>query len=86
MLPDCLSKVMQVRPVSFKLIGQTGEKRSVGFIAQDWHAVQPEVISFTETETIPDLMGIAYNCTIPVLLGAIQELTARVAALEARLP
>lgn len=73
LLPNCLEKVMQIRPVSYKLKKQENNDRTIGFIAQDWNAVQPEVISYTETTEIEDLMGLSYTSTIPVLLGAIKE-------------
>lgn len=95
---DCLNKVLQIRAVTYTMKDQDDGVRLIGFIAQDWLKVQPEVVSFTETESIPDMMGMSYTATIPVLLGAIQELHAnvqqhqatiqdllmRVAALEAR--
>jgi hypothetical protein len=50
----------------------------VGFIAQDWEHTFPNVVSKDEEGTL----SMKYTETIPVLLKAIQELTAKVEALE----
>jgi len=82
LLDDCLSKVLQIRPVSYVMKARENGVRSVGFIAQDWQKVQPEVVSYTSTDSIPDLLGLSYTSTIPVLLGAVQELHTKVTTLE----
>jgi hypothetical protein len=50
----------------------------VGFIAQDWEHTFPNVVAESEDGTL----AMKYTETIPVLLKAIQELTAKVEALE----
>ena len=73
-------------------------KTKIGFIAQDWESTSfSEVVdedpgfvieddgtvgSAAESENTTILKGIAYTETIPILLKAIQELSAKVTALE----
>jgi hypothetical protein len=68
----------QLRPVSFEYVPEMGQPgRRQGLIAQE---VQPLVPS--AVESMGDLLGIDYGQLIPVLLTAIQQLAARVEALE----
>ena len=80
-LENNLEKLSNIRPVSYHYNhdDDSREKR-IGFIAQDWMGVQSEVVSTVDSYEY----GIKYTETIPVLCGAIQELVARVAALENR--
>jgi len=80
-LDNNLEKISNIRPVSYhlKLDADSREKR-IGFIAQDWLSVQPEVVSAEE----PDNYSLKYTETIPILCGAIQELLAQVNELKER--
>ena len=85
-LSNCLTKLKQIRAVTYNYQSDdTAQGPRVGFIAQDWEAVQPEVVSVTEFMGYTDLKGLSYSETIPVLCGAIQELNAKVEALTTRL-
>ena len=85
-LSNCLTKLKQIRAVTYNYQSDdTTQGSRVGFIAQDWEAVQPEVVSVTESMGYTDLKGLSYSETIPVLCGAIQELNAKVEALTTRL-
>ena len=65
-----------------KLGGNFTDK--IGFIAQEVEQILPEaVIAPNRPE---ELYGLDYNVLIPCLVRAIQELTEKVTALEARLP
>ena len=80
-LENNLEKLSNIRPVSYHYNNDNDSRQKrIGFIAQDWVGVQPEVVSTSD----PDEYGLRYTETIPVLCGAIQELVARVAALENR--
>lgn len=80
-----LSKVMQLRPVTFFWKNHPIEHRTprIGFIAQELREVLPEVVIThewkEETETTPaewkevDRLGVRYSEIIPVLTKAIQE-------------
>jgi len=82
-----LDAVLALRPVSFAY-DQT--KRAVGFptgrryglLAQDVEPYAPLVVADDGSED--HWLGIEYGMLVPVLIRALQELAARVAALEAR--
>jgi|TARA_R110002096_G_scaffold19681_3_gene65656 hypothetical protein len=63
---------------NWKADTDTPPKRNIGFIAQDWETDFPEVVTKKEGETL----GMQYTETIPILLKYIQELEARITALE----
>ena len=81
---DGLSKVMQLKPAAFDMIG--GTKGLKGFIAQDVEPVMPETITNIPTPEIPEgRLGISMSGVIPYLVSAIQEQQATIEALTARL-
>jgi hypothetical protein len=81
-LTNNLDKIMKVRAVSFKYNYQgTDATNNLGFIAQDWLKVQPEVVTIspnTNPDDTTEYYGLAYSSTIPVLTGAVQELNLKV--------
>jgi hypothetical protein len=93
-LPD----LMNMRCVKYNRFGDDGADRTkIGFIAQDWETNFPEIIdemsglviesdgtlSMAESSDSTTIAkGLSYTETIPVLLKAIQELEARIRALE----
>lgn len=77
-LPDALEKVNLLRPVEFDMIA-TKEHKS-GFIAQEVEGVFPHMIMEDE-----GILKIKRDEWIPVLVKAIQELTAEVNLLKAQL-
>lgn len=80
-LTDCLTTVNQVRAVKYNFISENDtDEKHIGFIAQDFQNILPEVISNAPQDTNIDftVLGIAYTETIPLLLGAIKELDAKV--------
>ena len=97
-LENVLPDLQNVRCVKYNLKGQTETK--IGFIAQDWQDKFPEIVnesseqviesdgslSFnTKSESTTKVKAMSYTETIPVLLKAIQELSAKNDALEARI-
>jgi hypothetical protein len=96
-VPAGLDFIQRVRPVSFKwamrnlyntpgFVGKQGIPE-YGFIAQELQAVQddtgitvPNLIS----DDNPDRLEVAPSTLIPILIKAVQELTARVQELEAK--
>ena len=97
-LENVLPDIVNIRCVKYNLKGQTATK--IGFIAQDWETNFSEVVdensrqviesdgslSFdTESESTAAVKALSYTETIPVLLKAIQELSAKNDALEARI-
>ena len=92
-IPNVLDKVKNYRCARFNFIGDDAsdiQNIKFGFIAQDWVSDFPEVLS-TSTQDADDptdtteYYGMQYTETIPVLLKAIQELSAKNDALEARI-
>ena len=75
-----LAEVLAMRPVTFTYKAEP-ERHDVGFIAEEMVSVIPEVVAKT-TEGEPD--AISYDRLTSVLCKAIQELNAKVEALEAR--
>jgi hypothetical protein len=87
-----LEAVMQMQPRRYKF--NEGGDESIGFIAQELKEVVPEAVTGEETpyseddtpqERAKKTMGVSKDTLIPVLVKAIQELTAKVASLEAQL-
>lgn len=81
-LCDSLTKVNALHPVQFNWKSQD-PSHQFGFIAQEVREVIPDIVSTPKTEE--DMLGVNYLSMIPFLTKAIQELSAKVAALEAKL-
>jgi hypothetical protein len=63
------------------------EERNYGFMAHELQEVVPYVVTGTKDgmfEGEPQMQGLDYSKLVPVLVKAIQELTAKVEALEAK--
>jgi hypothetical protein len=81
-----LELVKSLRPVTFEWDTRDGAKKGVkdlGFIAQELQSVDNEHLGLVYDEN-PDKLEATYGRLIPVLVKAIQELTAKVEALEAK--
>ena len=76
-LENVLDKIKDYRCVEYNL-KESPEDKKIGFIAQDWVDDFPAIVDKDEK----DMLGMKYTETIPVLLKAIQELTARIKELE----
>jgi hypothetical protein len=85
-----LDEIMELSPKSYHLKSknnldgndQTTLRKRYGFIAQEIQPVLPDAITGEETET--DYLGLDYNGVLAVAVKAIQELSAKVSALEAQ--
>ena len=88
-ITNALDKVLQLRAATYTWKADESAKPQVGLIAQDLLKVLPEVVVVPESETDKDgnkqYMGVNYDNVIPLLVAAIQELNAKVTALEAKL-
>lgn len=81
-----LEVVKSLRPVTFEWDTRDGVKKGVkdlGFIAQELQSVDNEYLGLVYDEN-PEKLEATYGRLIPVLVKAIQELTAKVEALEAK--
>jgi hypothetical protein len=68
---------IQVRSFDWKA---DGSHQKYGMVAQELQAVAPEAVPGDADSE--DMVGVDYSKLVPVLVKAIQELTARVAELE----
>ena len=79
-IENAATKVASLRAVTGVLKSDEDKTRKAFLMAQDVLAVLPEAVDTTN----PDQLGLAYTEVIPLLVAAIQELTSRVQALEAK--
>ena len=75
-ITDALSKVREIRGVTFKRMGQ--RDRNAGVIAQEVETVLPEVVK-TDTD---GFKSVCYGNMIGLLVEAVKELSARLEELE----
>ena len=84
-LADALDVVAALKPVTFRYKEEYSKDQSIqpGFIAQELQeALVDQVYLDGIVQAGPEHLNVAYQSLIPVLVKAIQELTARVAQLE----
>lgn len=83
---DATTRLKQLNPVRFNFISNT-DTTVDGFLAHEVQSVVPEAISGTHNEVDdegnPVYQGIDQSKLVPLLVKTIQELEARIAALEA---
>lgn len=84
-MTGAVDRVKQLKPSRFNFIGNTNTVD--GFLAHEAQAVVPESVTGTKDEVDTDgnavYQGIDQGKLVPLLVGAIKELTARIEALEA---
>lgn len=79
-IENAVAKVSTLRAVTGNFIADEEKKSRAFLIAQDVQAVLPEAVDASD----PDKLGVQYTDTIPLLVAAIKELTARLESLEAK--
>ena len=86
-MTGALAKVSQLKPVTFKWNADGSD--SQGFIAHELQAIVPECVTgekdAVDAEGNPKYQGIDTSFLVATLTAAIQELSAKVTALEAKL-
>ena len=77
-LSGSLDKVLQLRPVSYLLKDPSAQTAGVqfGFVAQDVERVVPEIVHTDDS----GMKAIDYVRLTPLLVGSVQELSAKVDA------
>lgn len=80
-IADGVQKVNTLRAVIGSYKSDEAKTRRPFLIAQDLQKVLPEAVDASN----PDILGVQYTEVIPLLVAAIQELSAKNDALEARL-
>jgi len=83
-IEDATTKLGRISPVYYEYKADESKKRRIGLIAQEVQRDFPETIDIGPGEQ--KLLGVAYADLVPVLLQAINELSVRVEALEAKKP
>jgi hypothetical protein len=78
-IENALDSLLTLRAVNFSWKSDETNKNNLGLIAQDIEKVFPETVTLDEEN---DVLGVRYTELIPVLVAAIQELSAKVSALE----
>lgn len=85
--PHGLTQILALQPVAYTRNYVANDTQQLGFIAQQVQSIVPESV-YDTAEPIPGFdpaetkLAMDYSALIPVLVKAIQELEARVAALE----
>jgi hypothetical protein len=80
-ITDAINKVILLRAVTGNFIADETKTSKAFLIAQDIQKVLPEAVDASD----PTRLGVQYQDVIPLLVAAIQELNAKVTALEAKL-
>jgi hypothetical protein len=80
---DGIELVKQMKPSKYERICNAGVDE-IGLVAQELISVIPEAVSVGNEDLTVKPWGIDYGRITPVLVKAIQELEARLAALEAK--
>ena len=81
-----IDKVKDIRCISYKRKNLEGARETIGFIAQDFVGKFDQVLdqSKLKDDDTEEYYGIKYTETIPILLKAIQELSAEVGTLKTK--
>jgi hypothetical protein len=81
-IADAVPKIASLRAVTGRFTSDDVGVSRAFLIAQDVQKVFPEAVNVVDKEK--NLLGLAYTDVIPLLVKAVQELTSRVAELEAK--
>ena len=89
-IENALTKIDVLKPVKFTWKSDQTNQVKFGLIAQEVQEVMPEVVVVPEHEINPrsgnqEYLGVNYTEIVPTLIAAIQELNAKVTALESQL-
>ena len=83
-----LTEINQINPIKFSFKKDESNRQQIGFSAQDIKSIIPEAVfnsgcSYNiEGTQVDDTLGMDYVALVPVLVNAVKELSAKVAALE----
>ena len=76
-----LSKILLLKPSTFKFKDDEKEEEQLGFIAQEVRDIIPQAY-YEDGEGDDKFIGLTYSSIIPVLVKAIQELSAEINLLK----
>jgi hypothetical protein len=81
---NALNRIGQLNPIRFNFIGH--EQAVDGFLAHEVQSIVPEAVTGEKDQVDesgnPVYQGIDQSKLVPLLIAAVQELTARLEALE----
>jgi hypothetical protein len=78
-----LSEILALRPVTYRMnVEDDTAKKHIGFIAQEVKSIVNELVDDTLSED--QLYGLDKSSIVPLLVNAIKEIEARLAALESK--
>ena len=84
---DATTRLKQLKPARFNFIADDTNTLVDGFLAHEVSSVVPEAITGTkdavDADGNPEYQGIDQSKLVPLLIKTIQELEARITALEA---
>jgi hypothetical protein len=87
-LTDAVARILQIPAHRFNWLADLNGQKVDGFLAHEAQAVVPESVTGTkdavDADGKPIHQGIDQSKLVPLLVAAVQELAARVAALEAK--
>lgn len=76
-----LSKILQMRPVSYQIKNQQAERITYGLIAQEIYTLYPEIVDLPERDDF-SYYGLSYTELIPILIAGTQEQQQQIEALK----
>jgi hypothetical protein len=83
-MTNCLDKITALRPVSYRWkYNMDSPYKSFGLIAQEAKDVIPEMVNALQDSTHGEIYGITYTTCIPILIGAVKEVSSTVVELQA---
>ena len=80
-LAPTLPKINSLRPITFNWIDHREQGTQLGLIAEEVYSVVPEAVALKDGQA----EAVSYTKLVPVLIKAIQELTAKVEELESKI-
>lgn len=80
-----LSKLLQLKPYTYKYINDPDQKRTLGFLAQDVEAIFPELAERTVDQNNQELLGLNYAGFSAIAVKAIQEQQAIIEQQDAKI-
>ena len=84
-IPDALQTISNLKPRRFNFKLNPEEKYEYGFIADEYKTVFPDKVTTFDKGESTEHEAISVDHLVGIMAKAIQELTAKVEALEARL-
>ncbi len=82
-ITHCLDKITALRPVSYRWkYNMDSPYKSFGLIAQEAKDVIPEMVNTLQDSAHGEIYGITYTTCIPILIGAVKELSSTISTLQ----